>query len=113
MYIQAERLGRYMNQNKIVLHCKRVKFFSAHDEDAFFEWLKKIPAIIDIVGERDSINLYVAAKSLDDEDLRSIVTLFRRYKVTLREVKQLVTDENREVFEYCKYGTSINVYPAK
>lgn len=38
-----------------IVECKRVVFYSPYDEDAFFEWLKKIKSVKKICGSRDSL----------------------------------------------------------
>jgi hypothetical protein len=36
-----------------ILVCKRVTYYAHKDEDAFFEWIKKIPAIVKFEGVHD------------------------------------------------------------
>ena len=102
-----------MKKNEKFLICKRVKFYAYHDEDSFFEWLKKITYITGVKGERDTINLFLAEEKINDEDFRSLIALFRRYKINTKQLEILVNDDNRKLYESCKHSFSINVYPAQ
>lgn len=102
-----------MKKYKIILVCKRVKFFASHDEDAFFEWMKKLSCIIDFIGDRDVLYIYITNKKISDTELRSLIAMYRRYKMPLKQLEPLINDKNRDLFEWCKTGFSINVYPAK
>lgn len=89
-----------------------MKFFAHEDEDAFFEWIKKIPCITHIRGELDVINICIASKKIRREELGSIVGLFRRYKVDVQQLEVLVNNKNLGFFAWSKKHYSINVYPA-
>jgi len=93
--------------------CKRIKFYAPYDEDAFFEWAKKISCITDIVGKRDTIVFTINRVAVGDEQLRNLIALFRRYKISLKKLEVLINDENQELFDWCRTGFSINVYPAQ
>lgn len=112
MFIPMERLDEQMKKYKMILACKRVKFFAPHDEDAFFEWIKKLTCVVDAVGNKDVMYLYITNKKISDEQLRSLIGLCRRYKIPLKKLDQLINEKNRDYFEWCKTGFSINVYPA-
>jgi hypothetical protein len=93
-----------------IIECKRVKFYSTCDEDAFFEWLGKIKSITNIKGQRDSILLTI--DQISDEELYQLVALFRRYKVKMSGVEQILNESQKENFEGYQKGHHINVYPA-
>ena len=83
----------------IVLICKKVTFYSLKDEDAFFEWIKKIDCIDEFTAAYDELYLHIACKDLHDHDLRDLLALFHRYKI--RNMKQLgmfLNDENKKWF---------------
>ena len=94
-----------------IIECKRVKFFSPDDESAFFEWVEKIKSV-NVKGQKDSLLLTVDKQRFTDSDLHNLTALFRRYKISIKHLEIIINDENRESFEYYKYGYSINVYPA-
>ncbi len=56
--------------NDITVECKRVKFYSTFDEDAFFEWIKKIKSIKDVKGKLDKIIFFFKADTLKQDELR-------------------------------------------
>jgi hypothetical protein len=93
-----------------IIECKRVKFFSTYDEDAFFEWLGKIKSIKNIKGHRDSILLTI--DSISNEELYQLVALFRRYKVKMNGVEQILNESQKADFQEYQKGHHINVYPA-
>lgn len=101
-----------MANNEIVIVCKRVKFYSKFDEAAFFESLEKIKSIGKVEGKGDSILLTMSDSSISDEDLDKLVGLFRRYKISMKQLEGIVNDTNRELFYDYQRGYHINVYPA-
>ena len=80
-----------------VLICKRVIFYSQGDEEAFFEFARRIKGVRKIDGVRDEIQIHVQAR-LSDKSLRDILGLFQRYKIEMRQLSQFETDKNREWF---------------
>ena len=99
-----------MQNNSIVIECKKVKFYSAYDEDAFFECVEKIKSVIAVKGVRDSILL--TCVTLTDDDLSNLVGLFRRYNIETSLIEPLVSQSQKELFDYRQEGHHINVYPA-
>jgi|GEM_PF-3473569 len=47
---------------------------------------------------------------MKNEDLRDIVSLFRRYKINIKSLDNLINNKNKELIEMYKKGHSINVY---
>lgn len=83
---------------KIVLICKSVGYYSYKDEDAFFEWIKKIPAIESFDGRLDELYLYIKSKRISSENLRELLGLFYRYKVDMKQLAQFLNTSNQEWF---------------
>ncbi len=82
------------NNPEIILVCKGVIFYSQNDENAFFEWIKKIPSIIRFDGIRDELYLYIKSKTIPNKDLDDLIALFHRYKV--KNIKQLALFLNKK-----------------
>ena len=99
-----------MNNNEMIIECKRVKFFSRYDEDAFFECLTKIKSITNVKGKRDSI--FLTVNDLSDDDVYNLVGLFRRYKVKMDTLEQFLNESQKDMFHECQKGHHINMYPA-
>lgn len=95
----------------IILKCKKVTFFHSQDEEAFFKWLEKMPYIASVKGSGNILLIEINEKLFDNDALRAIVALFRRYKINLRTLHPLITQEREELFEWSKRSTHINVYP--
>ena len=101
-----------MVNQEVILECKRVKFYCPDDKNAFFEWLDRIKIIKEIKGKKDSILLILSDSTINDQDLGSLVSLFRRYKIQMKNLEVLINDSNKNVFQYYQVGYSICVYPA-
>lgn len=43
----------------IELEASKVRFFSPHDEEAFFEWLNKLPCVENYIGQRDVLHIRI------------------------------------------------------
>jgi len=70
----------------IELEAAKVSFLSQHDEAAFFEWIGKIPSVTKAEGSGYSIFLHVDGDAIDEEDLRELISLFRRYGVSMKQL---------------------------
>lgn len=82
--------------NKIVLICKKISFYSSHDEAAFFQWLQKNDCIDAIEGIGNELHLSIAADELHDHDLRELLAVFYRYKIDMAQLKRFLTPENKK-----------------
>lgn len=82
----------------VLLVCKTVWYYSQKDEDAFFEWLKKIPCIVDVYGIRDELYLHAKSKRIADQDLRELLALFYRYKVDMKQLEIFLNSKNKKWF---------------
>lgn len=79
--------------------CKSVLYYSSHDEDLFFDWLKKISSIVDFVGKNDELHINIASTTIDDSDLRELLALFYRYKIkNMNQLEIFLTEANRAWF---------------
>lgn len=83
---------------RTILECKRVTFYSYKDEDAFFEWIKKIDIIDNFWGEGDTLYLDTACIDLGDEHLRDLIALFYRYNIRMSQLKRFMNKSNEEWF---------------
>jgi len=87
-----------MNTSNPFLVCKGVIFYSNKDEDAFFEWIKKIECIEKFEGSGDELYLDIASRDLHDHDLRDLIALFYRYRIDMKQLQQFLTADNRKWF---------------
>ena len=100
-----------MQNNEIVIECKKVKFYAPYDEDAFFEWLQKIKSITKVKGKRDSI--FLTINNLTDDDLYNLVGLLRRYKIKMEDLEQVLNETQKQIFYKCQKEHHVNMYPTK
>lgn len=99
--------------NEIIIECKRIKFFSTHDEYAFFDWIKKSKCIANFKGIKDKILLIFDNKEISKEELHELIALFRRYKINKKQLEVFLNEENKDLFYRYQECFSINVYPAQ
>lgn len=83
---------------KIKLVCKRVGFCSAFDEDAFFEWLKKISCVSNIEGFGEELYVDIDKSKFTEMDLREMLALFYRYNVDMKQLEVFLSDDNKAWF---------------
>lgn len=85
--------------HEIVLVCKAVRYFAPHDEDAFFEWIKKISSIKKFNGVYDELYLFIDSNNIPDTDLDSLIGLFYRYKIkNMNQLKVFLNEQNKSWF---------------
>jgi len=80
------------------LTCKKVLYYSLKDEDAFFEWIKKIKGIKNFEGAKDELYLDLVDEPLTDQDLEDLIGLFYRYNIDMKQLARFLTPENKSWF---------------
>lgn len=83
----------------IRLDAKRVSFASPLDEEMFFSWIRSIKAVKRYYGDGIYIVLEVDERRVSEMALRELLALFDRYKISMRQLKQLETPKNRKWFK--------------
>lgn len=86
-----------MSSKKIKIEAKRVTYFSAYDEAAFFEWLDKIASICSVEGRGFSISITADYDNTTEEELRELLSLFQRYGISMG---QLIAFDKLEFSEW-------------
>lgn len=99
-----------MNNNKIILICKGVLFYSENDENAFFEWIKKFEHIERFWGKGNELYLEFANNDISIDKLIELTALFARYKIDLNQLAVFKNEINKELFEI-GIAPHENVYP--
>ena len=85
--------------NEIILTCKRVTFYSLKDEDAFFEWIKKMMCIESISAQYNELYLHISKKRLLNQELDDLIGLFSRYKIkNMHQLAQFLNSRNKKWF---------------
>ena len=82
----------------IELECKGLPFYSSQDEASFFSWAESISAVLSVSGKGGSIILMLKSKSISDRSLRELIGLFRRYRISMRQLAQFRTEKNQHWF---------------
>ena len=87
-----------MIAKNLLLTCKRVEFFSIHDEAALFEWIKKIRSIEEISADGDELYLHIKSKNISRNDLLELIGLFSRYKINMKQLAIFLNKKNENWF---------------
>lgn len=86
-------------KNFILLRCTGIRYYSRKDEDAFFEWIKKIDCIENVSSAGKDLYLQIPTHDLHDYDLRELLAIFYRYKIDMRQLQVFLNKNNKEWFE--------------
>lgn len=85
---------------KITLILTPLKFYTAEDEDLFFEWIKKIKCIQEYKGVGKELHLSIQSTKLSFHDVASLRGLFKRYKIkNIDQLNVFINEENKCLFE--------------
>lgn len=87
-----------MNKSNTILICKTIKYYSRKDEDAFFEWIKKINCIDGAISVGDELHIHIANDNLHDHDLRDLLALFYRYNLNMKQLERFLNESNKQWF---------------
>jgi hypothetical protein len=79
-------------QDVSTLVAKSVRYYSQHDETAFFEWLSRIACVGRVKGAGREVAIEVVRRPTD-EDLRELCALFFRYKVDMRQLAAFASQD--------------------
>jgi hypothetical protein len=83
----------------ITLVCKDVILCSPHDEDAFFEWIKKIGCIEGLSGSDNTLYLHISSEDIFRSDLDDLLALFYRYNIDMKQLKRFLNNDNKKWFK--------------
>ena len=81
-----------------LLICKSVKYYCLKDEDAFFEWIKKINCINEVSGIGQELYLHISVDKISDQNLDDLIGLFYRYKIDMKQLARFLTNTNKSWF---------------
>lgn len=75
-----------------------VRFFSQGDERAFFEWLDKLPFVERYEGRGRTLYISINSLAVDEDGLREMLALCRRYGVGMRQLAMFDRDDFADWF---------------
>jgi hypothetical protein len=88
-----------MNTTFIVeLQATGIRFFSHYDEKAFFEWLDKLSFVESYQGRLRTLYILINSPAVDEEGLRELLSLFRRYEIELTQLAVFDREEFADWF---------------
>ena len=85
-------------ERKNILVCKSVRFYARKNEDAFFEWIKKIDCIDEISAAGKELYLHISTDDIHDQDLDDLIGLFYRYKINMKQLQRFLTKDSKKWF---------------
>jgi len=74
----------------LVIVARSVRYYSASDERAFFEWLQRIDGFDHVKGIGEELHIHIK-EDIDEYGLRDLVALFFRYNVDLTQIPKVVS----------------------
>jgi hypothetical protein len=74
-----------------------VIFYSQKDEDIFFNWFEGLSSTRGIIGDRSDIVVTTSAR-VDDQELREMLAIFRRYSLDMSQLSCYCTEDNASWF---------------
>ena len=80
------------------LVCKNTTFFSQLDEASFFERIDQIKCIKSCEGINNNIVLNIKTKTISDNCLRELISLFHRYKIEMSQLSCFLNKKNKNWF---------------
>jgi hypothetical protein len=87
-----------LNYDNNYITCKSVKFYSLNDEDAFFEWIKRIKCIEKFEGAREYLYLDLVNRELSYDDIKDLIALLYRYKIDMHQLAKFYNESNKNAF---------------
>ena len=102
-----------MAEDTTILIANPLRYYSSADADAYFAWLESIPCVQSFKGYNQDLEIVILNSKFDEENLRELSGLFRRYNHRIEELKVLETSENQTWFEDVAECSFTKVYPAK
>jgi hypothetical protein len=73
-------------------------FYSSSDEALFFAWLKSIPGVTRVVGERTDLVVTLRSARLSRRALWDLLALHLRYDLSMKRLAQFERSQNTAWF---------------
>ena len=78
---------------EVVIIIKGPTFFVQEDEERFFAWMYALPAFEEVIGSGRNLHIYLR-EPVDDETVRQLVTLCRRWCIDISPIRKLRSPTN-------------------
>jgi len=86
-------------KRKNFLVWKNILFYSDLEQEVFFEFIEQIKSIIEFEKKNNSLYLYLKSTRISDKDLRTIIGLFDRFKINMKQLKMFLNERNKKWFK--------------
>lgn len=95
-----------------IIVCKRVRFWSQFDEEAFFAWAARISGVSACRGVGDEIQLVIPRWRISQHALLELVGLFMRYDIArMDQLARFLNATNRRWFADPRKDYHRRVFP--
>ena len=82
-----------MNDGIYEIEAVGVVFYSQTDEGNFFNWLDGIPCVESRKGYLRTLKIFLSVEKVDEENIREILALYKRYRIDMRSLVVLDREE--------------------
>src|ERR1041384_2021483 len=91
---------------------KAIPYYSSLDEKAFFDWLKSIADVVNVMGTPIGLEIYLS-EEISDASLRELIAIYKRYGGDMKELAHFATPENEDWFKSTKMYWYADVFGAQ
>jgi hypothetical protein len=83
-----------MESDQLVeLEAVRVKYYSPHDEQCFFDWLGRMECVRRFYGRGDTLYIVIDRALLSRREMHDLLGFFYRYNISMTQLRVLETPE--------------------
>jgi hypothetical protein len=98
LVFSSKKRRQWTGAQQCAIECEKVVMRCFNDEEAFFEWVKRISCIEHIEGSEDKLRFVFATYDLDEQHVSDLYALFRRYKIEMNLLKDFLKHaDNRKL----------------
>lgn len=77
----------------VELKAEAVTYYSAHDEDAFFDWLGKMACVKSYYGKGTELYIVVDRAVVSRGELLDLIAFFYRYNMSMAQLREFDVPE--------------------
>lgn len=81
-----------------VLVARSIEYYSQLDEEAFFQWIKRIACVRETSGRGLELLIEVDDQVMDDACLRDLLAIFHRYRIDSKSLSIFLSEKNSAWF---------------
>jgi len=75
-----------------IITIRESPYYGQKDEDSFFERLRRIPSVTDVIGASRGLDIVFLDQSPDVDDIADLIGLFRRYRIDIGTIEKFLQE---------------------